>query len=349
MNRMNLSWGGGQMSAVLSLRWKSILAYGSIKTQKDMHTLFPGGYAHHSPSGRHGGGWIPAGLTIRPVGTYRVDSAYTECMPWAEVPETLPGIKIQAPVDCRAGEISTEWPIIVSMYNGSTICLVDSKDSSLMEVISGELIGYHFGNLEVSCFKSPDSGLGIEKIEYMSKDGKLPRNGKRALMALNIKDLKFSYGEREENYSDFFRSLGLRELSDGYLYKVTQRVCSARYTRAELNSVAALQVVSPENVMVLKPWLYVQESGTVVTANAEIGVEDQIVEVRVSLSNHEFISALSGNTDSLEQKLEEEARVLYRPRRISEVDDDEEQPIRSGIRQQMEDDSLLEGVVYVIE
>lgn len=325
--RMKLSWGGGQMDVFIDIRraYSPLLVYGSIETQEIVHQMYPGGYAHHSGTGRHGGGWIPADMGLRMVGTYRVDQAYTECRPWDTVPHTLPGVQIQVPVETRGGWVTPDWPILVRVNGSDSVHLTD--EHGLWAIIRNGRNDFFPAVFTQRVFRTPDSGPEEVEIPFLALEGKLPLNGARALRALNIEALSFQCGEHWYEWgSDFWRNLGILPIR-GNFFKVAQKICFARYTREELSSVAALQAAAPKNVKVLAPWLYLQESagGGGFTAHAEVQIEGSFIEVSTSVDNQMFVAAVSGDTDCLEQYLEASAQEIFKSRGDTNVSQSDEE------------------------
>jgi hypothetical protein len=311
---MNLGWGGGTFDVLLDLRSRQLIAYSSETAAAKVHQIYGGKNYYCSCSGMSGAGWIPSHMTLRSIATYRVDSAYIEAPDLASVQETLPGLAIIAPINYRGGNIPHKWPIAVikgfrkPYYENNSsydqLYLLDKY--GLSEFLVGE--EGQFEDIEVSVRYVPSVWEGATERTFPVR---VPKgtclNYRRALVGLFNRELAFKAGEGEQMKTNrFWARLGIWQIGDRF-FKIAQNVCRARYTREELSTVEGLQVASPQNVFVLTPNLYIQESDAF-EAVALFNIDGEEVEFEERLEVFEAVKAMAGNFAEVLARLETGAR-----------------------------------------
>lgn len=317
MKRMNLAWGGGgTFDVLLDLRSRRLIVY-SESTAVKVHETYGGENYYRSRSGMSGAGWIHGHMALRPVTTYRVNSAYVGTPKLRDIPETVPGFAVIVPIDYRDGSIPPEWPIVVrdsGFGRYGPLYMVDAY--GLDALLTGK--EQFFEDIEVRVQYVPDVWAeAIERIFPIRVRKGTHLAYRRALVSLFKDELAFNAfntGEDEQAEAEtnrFWKRLGLRQIGDRF-FKIVQSVCWARYTREELSTVEGLQVASPQNVLVLTPTFYLQESGASRTFEAvglfDIDGEKEEVEFEERLETAEAVKAMTGNFAEILAKFEAGAR-----------------------------------------
>ena len=315
MKRINLGWGGGAFDVLMDIRSRQLIAYSSESAAAQVHETYGGKSYYRSRSGMSGAGWIPGHMALRSVATYRVDSAYVEAPDLANVSETVPGLAIIAPIDYHGGNVPHEWPIAV--VKGFREPYDESYQSSYDQLYL--LDAYGLGALlvgEEDQFE--DVGVGVRYVPSVwaeATERVFPirvRKGthlgyRRALVGLFNRELAFNAGEGEKAETNrFWMRLGIRQIGDRF-FKIAQNVCRARYTREELSTVEGLQAASPQNVLVLTPTLYIQESGAF-EAVGLFQIDGEEVEFEERLETAEAVKAMVGDFAGIVAKLKAGAR-----------------------------------------
>ncbi len=312
--RINIGWSVKDFSVLLDLRTGEFIAYASVGDATRVHEAYGGRNYYRSRSGLSGAGWIPGHVALQSLATYRVDGAYVEAPRINNIPATMLGFVVIAPIDCRGRNIPRDWPIaaIKGFRRG------DPSYDQLYLLDSGGFEQLLVG--DESCFKDLEiriryiSSACSEEAERVfpariSRGTQL--NFKRAVIKLFNSELAFDAGE--EGYlkaNRFWRQLGLWQIGDSdRFFKIAQNVCSARYTREELSRRETLQAASPANVFVLAPNLYIQEivcgqeTGRRFKAVALFNVNDEEVGVERWLEPAEAVRAIEGNFAGIMVKL----------------------------------------------
>ena len=314
--RINLGWGGGAFDVLLDIRWRQLIAYSSEAAAAEIHGTYGGKNYYRSRSGMSGAGWVPGHMALRPVATYRVDSAYIEAPDLASVPETVPGLAIIAPIDYRGGNIPHEWPIAVvrgfrkPYYEGDPssydqLYLLDSY--GLAKLLAGEEDQFEEVGVGVRYVPSVWEEATERTFPVRVRKGTQHLAYRRALVGLFNRELAFNAGKGEQAETNrFWTRLGIRQIGDRF-FKIAQSVCRARYTREELSTVEGLQAASPQNVLVLTPNLYIQESGGF-EAVGLFSIDGEEVEFEERLETAEAVKAMAGDFAGIAAKLEAGAR-----------------------------------------
>ncbi|MBT9158636.1 MAG: hypothetical protein DDT36_01654 [Firmicutes bacterium] len=310
---LNLGWGGGRFDVLLDLRSRQLVEYSSETAAAQVHETYGGKNYYRSRSGMSGAGWIPDHMALRSVATYRVDSAYVEAPDLASVSETVPGFAIIAPIDYHGGNIPHEWPIAVvcgfrkpyyesdpSSYD--QLYLLDSY--GVGELLVGEK--RQFEDIGVSVRFVPSIWAeATERVFRVRVREGVRLEYRRAIVGLFNPELAFNI-EDEEVKNHFWTRLGLRQIN-GRFFKIAQNVCWKRYSREELSTVEGLQAASPQNVLVLTPTLYIQES-RVFEAVGIFNIDGEEVEFEERLETAEAVKAMAGDFAGIVAKLEAGAR-----------------------------------------
>lgn len=325
--KLDLEWGDQTLDILLDLRTRSLLGYGREEAAAKVHGTYGGRNYYRSCSGMSGAGWIPAHPALRRVGAYRVDRA--QGPEFSRIPETLPGIRVVAPINWREGEIATNFPVAVfrninaSESEAGTgtsyerLCLVDSYGLELF--LLGKEEEFEELDITVRYVPTPWSEPTDRVFPVRVRKGVgCPGYYRRAIVHLFNRELALWTGGEEDDArrpetNRFWSRLGFREF-EGDLLKVAQSVCWGRHTREALSTVEALQAVAPANVAVLTPTLYVQEVNRGqewergFEAVGLFQIDGEEVEFELYLESLEAGRAMAGDFAAIAAKLEEGAR-----------------------------------------
>jgi len=285
---------------------RRLLAYGSPETAAMVHEHLGGKNYYCSGTGLTGAGWVPGGMHLRELSTYRVDVNYPEVD--LDAGEPVFGFRVSVPI--ARPEIGRSWPILAK--NISTGELYFADEHSLFQLLRGE--GGRAG-FETRTFKwTFVPGVGQEPITLELTAQVLDGLGKGnwwAAAAIMRRTTHFDWGvETHPQGNEFWRRLGLHPAADGMYYKIAGGVCRAKYARTDLEKVEGLQAAAPANVRVLTPTLYLQgwddDNYEAIGLFAFAGEE---VEYETRLDDQaEIVRALGGEWHDIASRLEAGAR-----------------------------------------
>jgi hypothetical protein len=272
---MDINYGSGRISVILDLRNGWLHIYGSSHDDDiaGLHRRLGGKTYYRSRSGYSGAGWLPNAPYLAAVGTIRRDATdwYSPGLPVHDDPKklgTVAGWRVWVPYRYKPGSSSLDYdrPTIM-IREDDDHRVVFCPDNAIYQVLcrGREYLKTQttMPPLEGSYWVSP----GVERTAQNETEYQVSVIGQwrpahlRAAME-EIAGLMFNFDDGGVTSSStdehFWSRLGLVAGEDGYRYQVRRRRCRHRVLEYDLNTVEALQAVSPQNVMVLRPQLYIQ-------------------------------------------------------------------------------------------
>ncbi len=297
MSRIELSWGGGVFDILLDVATGRLHAYAHAAAAVVIHSLFGGKNYYRSKSGLSGAGFIPERLGIVKIQGYRTD---TISAPWI-TPEALAsgpeigGWRIVAPFEYGWGLGAPEnWPIVATRGDGYYF-LTPQEVMPLLGGLTKDCFSEQ--SLTARLIKRPGEEMIQYPMRYWVRDPASHWRGMRKVLeALNMKSLRFE-GAPEPSSNEFWSRLGLHPLPDGRVYKVTNGICRASYSREQVATVEGLQAAAPRNVRVLAPNVYVQgEFGSGFTAVGLFCFGGEEIDYEVALDETRAMRVIGGAT-----------------------------------------------------
>jgi hypothetical protein len=340
---MKLEFGGGEIDALLDIRTGHL----TLATEKEQIRSYGGNPYYTSHSGLSGASWLPDRPHFRKLKTYRTDTNQLR------FPVEKNDGDIFIPIIFQEKKIDDNYP--VAIRESSLECILVQHATDLLKVLvlreKGEIYTEDRGikkirgsiasdelpeldqdrqQLEMSVWREHGSlHTVVFNFWYFGDepDKLAQKRRERTIKFLFHEELDFTLrlgqnGPKYENALNFWERLGLfpvqGENDDDRFYKVVDGICEHVYQ--DLESVEALEAVSPQNVSFLNRDVYVQrdkKTGYSYLVARWVSEEGWQYDYEIGLGFNSELLLLSGNREGIVVEAIIAARQKYLNRTAS--------------------------------